>query len=95
VDPTSAKDHSVLDASQLAKEVIMLLLVGNDTTSDAIIVGIYQSVKNTSVHKQLTEELIAAFSSHEDITYDKVKKLPYLVRVVSLTRTRRNLLMCF
>jgi cytochrome P450 len=77
VDPTSAKDHSVLDASQLAEEVIMLLSAGNDTTSDAIIVGIYQSIRNTSVHKQLTEKLVNAFPSHEDITYDKVKKLPY------------------
>jgi cytochrome P450 len=83
VDPTSAKDHSILDASQLAEEVIMLLSAGNDTTSDAIIVGIYQSVRNTSVHEQLTEELIAAFPSHMDITYDKAKKLPYLVRVMT------------
>jgi hypothetical protein len=86
VDPTSAKDHSVLDASQLAEEVIMLLSAGNDTTSDAMIVGIYRTVRSTSVYKRLTEELITAFPSHVDITYDKVKKLPYLVRVINFIR---------
>jgi cytochrome P450 len=95
VDPTSAKDHSVLDASQLAEEVIMLLSAGNDTTSDAIIVGIYQSIRNLSVHRQLTEELTAAFPSHVHITYDRAKKLPYLVRTTDLTRICRTALMCF
>ncbi|KAF2638301.1 cytochrome P450 [Massarina eburnea CBS 473.64] len=82
VDPTSAKDHSVLNGSQLADEIIMLLSAGTDTTSDVIMVCIYQSIKNASVHKKLTEELAAAFPTHADITYDKARKLPYLTAVI-------------
>jgi cytochrome P450 len=82
LDPDAAKDHSVLDADQLAAEVIMLLSAGNDTTSNAMIVGIYQILKNPNVYKTLTDELLQSFpDGTEEITYDKAKKLPYLVRL--------------
>lgn len=82
VDPSSAKDHSILSASQLAEEVIMLLSAGNNTTSNAIISGIYQILKNPAVDKKLSNELITTFPTHEDeITYDKVKRLPYLISI--------------
>ncbi|KAF1956651.1 cytochrome P450 [Byssothecium circinans] len=91
VDPTSAKDHSILNASQLAEEVVMLLSAGNDTTSDAIIVGIYQIVRNGSVHKQLIHELTTAIRGlDEEITYNKVKKLPYLSAVIKETLRYSN-----
>lgn len=80
VDPSSAKDHSILNASQLAEEVIMLLSAGNDTTSNAMISGIYQILKNPAVDEKLSSEIITNFPRHEDeITYDKAKRLPYLV----------------
>jgi cytochrome P450 len=81
VDPRSAKDHSILDAGQVADEVIMLLSAGNDTTSDAMIVGIYQIVKNKRVYGALNAELKSAFPQlGQDITYSNSCRLPYLVR---------------
>jgi cytochrome P450 len=81
VNPESAKDHSTLNASQLAEEVIMLLSAGNDTTSDAMIVGVYQILRNPKIHQKLNDELSMSFPSlHDDITYEKAKKLTYLVR---------------
>lgn len=81
LDPKAAKDHSVLDADQLAAEVIMLLSAGNDTASDAMIVGIYQTLRNPTVYRKLTDELDHFFPNiREEITYDKAKRLPYLVR---------------
>ncbi|CAI6335377.1 unnamed protein product [Periconia digitata] len=90
VDPTSAKDQSVLDASQLAEEVIMLLSAGNDTTSDAIIVGIYQVLRNSSIHDKLSQELAAAFPRNREITYNNASKLPYLTAVVKETLRYSN-----
>jgi cytochrome P450 len=85
LDPNAAKDHSVLDADQLAAEVIMLLSAGNDTTSDAMIVGIYQTLRNPKVYQTLTDELNNFFPNvKEEITYDKAKRLPYLVCKVVL-----------
>lgn len=80
VDPNSAKEHKALNASQLAEEVIMLLSAGNDTVSDVIIVGIYQILRNAAIYKKLNDELAAAIPDLKaEITYDKVKTLPYLV----------------
>ena len=85
LDPASAKDHSTLNAAQLAEEVIMLLAAGNDTSSDAIIVGIYQVLRNPSICQKLNEELLAAFPDlSEEITYEKTKRLPYLVSIPGL-----------
>jgi cytochrome P450 len=81
IDPASAKDHSVLKASQLAEEAIMLLSAGNDTTSNAMIIGIYQILKHPTVYERLTTELIKAFpTAPKGISYDEARKLPYLVR---------------
>ncbi|KAK7186865.1 benzoate 4-monooxygenase cytochrome p450 [Paraphaeosphaeria sporulosa] len=83
LDPASAKDHSTLNAAQLAEEVIMLLAAGNDTASDAIIVGIYQTLRNLSICQKLNQELLAAFPDiTEEITYEKAKRLPYLTAIV-------------
>jgi cytochrome P450 len=85
LDPNAAKDHSVLDADQLAAEVIMLLSAGNDTASDAMIVGIYQTLRSPTVYWTLTDELNHFFPNvREEITYDKAKRLPCLVRRIVL-----------
>jgi cytochrome P450 len=42
VDAKLAKGHVVPTAEQLTEQVIMLLSAGNDTTSDALIIGIWQ-----------------------------------------------------
>jgi cytochrome P450 len=81
VDPASAKDHSVLNASQLAEEAIILLSAGNDTTSNAMVIGIYQVLKHPGIHERLTKELTKAFpTAPKGISYEEARKLPYLVR---------------
>jgi cytochrome P450 len=83
VDPTSAKDHSVLNDNQLSDEVIMLLSAGNDTVSAVLITGIYKILRNSEVHARLNEELLSTFPNISDeITYDKAKKMPYLSAVI-------------
>ena len=82
VDAKSAKGHVVLTAEQLTEEVIMLLSAGNDTTSDALIIGIWQICRYPEVLQLLEDELDNAFPSVQNadsITYENVRSLPYLV----------------
>jgi cytochrome P450 len=82
VDVMSAKGHVVPTAEQLTEEVIMLLSAGNDTTSDALIIGIWQICRHPKVLQLLEDELYREFPSVENtssITYENVRSLPYLV----------------
>ena len=81
MNPSSAKDHDTLYAKQLAAELIMLLSAGNDTTSDAMIVGIYQILRCPKIYKKLNDELATLPPDLEqEIDYSKTKNLVYLVR---------------
>lgn len=83
VDPNSAKDHSVLNDSQLADEVIMLLSAGNDSVSNVLIIGLYKILRHPEVYANVNEEILSAFPNiSEEVTYDKAKKLPYLSAVI-------------
>ncbi|KAF2275724.1 cytochrome P450 [Westerdykella ornata] len=83
VDPNSAKDHSVLNESQLADEVIMLLSAGNDSVSNVLIIGLYKILRHPEVYARVSEEVLSAFPTiSEEVTYDKVKRLPYLTAVI-------------
>jgi cytochrome P450 len=82
VDANSTKGHVVLTPEQLTEEIIMLLSAGNDTTSDALIIGIWQICRHSEVLQQLEDELRQTFPNvrdHDAITYDNVQNLPYLV----------------
>jgi cytochrome P450 len=82
VDAKSAKGHVVPTAEQLTEEVIMLLSAGNDTTSDALIIGIWQICRHPEVLRLLEDELNKAFPSvknTDSITYENLRSLPYLV----------------
>ena len=81
LDPTSAKDHKVPDSHSLNLEILMLLGGGNDSTSNAMIFGVYYICKYTEVQKRLEEELRAAYPiPGQPISYATVKQLPYLVK---------------
>lgn len=82
VDANSGKGHVVPTAEQLTEEIIMLLSAGNDTTSDALIIGIWQICRHPEVLQKLEDELDIAFPSvknTDDITYENVRSLPYMV----------------
>jgi cytochrome P450 len=82
LDPTSAKGHVIPTADQLTEEVIMLLSAGNDTTSDALIIGIWQICRHPEVLQLLEDELDRAFPSvinTDSMTYENARSLPYLV----------------
>jgi len=80
MDPESAKDHRVLSTAEVNDEVIMLLTAGNDTTSNSMIIGIFQICRNLAVHKRLQDELQGAFPKLDGvIDLDTTKTLPYLV----------------
>lgn len=82
VDPKSAKGHVVPTSEQLTEEIIMLLSAGNDTTSDALIIGIWLICRHPEVLERFEQELKQAFPNAENtdaITYENVRNLPYLV----------------
>ncbi|KAL6702550.1 hypothetical protein ACN47E_001547 [Coniothyrium glycines] len=88
IDPSSAKGHKVPSHEQLTEEIIMLLSAGNDTTSDALIVGIWEICRNPEVHKRLETELSDVFPSVDNtdiITLENLKDLPYLNAVIKET----------
>jgi cytochrome P450 len=66
VDVMSAKGHVVPTAEQLTEEIIMLLSAGNDTTSDALIIGIWQICRHPEVLQSLEDELYREFPSVEN-----------------------------
>lgn len=75
----------MLDRDSLNEEVLMLMGAGNDTTSNAMILGMYHICRNTQVQMRLEAELEAAYALPcQAISYTSVKQLPYLVRVLSL-----------
>jgi cytochrome P450 len=83
VDPSSAKDHSTLNDSQLADEIIMLLSAGNDTVSNVIIIGTYNILRIPDIYAKVNEEILSGFPAiAKDITYDKAKMLPFLTAVI-------------
>lgn len=84
LDPDCAKDHSILDDDQIACEMIMLLTAGTDTTSAAMIIGLYQILKNADIRNKLSSELISSFPELEKgIAYEDAKELRYLVSPVT------------
>ena len=82
VNANSAKGHVVPTPEQLTEEIIMLLSAGNDTTSDAMIIGIWEVCRHSGVLQRLESELKEAFPNVQNtdaITYENVRNLPYLV----------------
>ncbi|KAI1389022.1 cytochrome P450 [Hypoxylon trugodes] len=83
MDPNAVKGHVPPSLDELNDELVMLLIAGNDTTSTALIFGIYKICTCPVVEQRLTHELIEEFPSlNEEITYDRVRKLPYLTATI-------------
>lgn len=80
LDPDAARGHVVPSAFDLNEEAMTILTAGNDTTSNAMILGAYFICSHPQVHARLVEELQKGFPNvHGSITYDEAKELPYLV----------------
>ena len=62
--------------------MLILLGAGNDTTSNALILGLYYICRHADVQDRLRMELKEAFPNSEDVTYMKAKQLPYLVKLL-------------
>lgn len=83
LDTSTVRDHVVPSVAELNEEALMLLTAGNDTTANAMIFGLYYICRHFDVQQQLATELRAQFPGKEQkITYEGVKKLPYLVREI-------------
>ena len=84
LNPNAARGHTVPNATELNEEAMTILTAGNDTTSNAMILGAYFICSHPQVHTRVVEELENRFSNiHDSITYDETKNLPYLVRASS------------
>ncbi|ROT40789.1 cytochrome P450 [Sodiomyces alkalinus F11] len=86
MDPKAVKGHSLPTLEELSDELAMLLTAGSDTSSNAIISGIYYVCHHTNIYQTLLDELKEAFPSlGTDITYENARKLTYLQAVVKET----------
>lgn len=87
LDSSAVRDHVVPNTTELNEEALMLLTAGNDTTANAMIFGIYYICRHPEVQQELAAELRAQFPGTEQkITYEGLRKLPYLVRDPSPSR---------
>lgn len=69
----------------------MLMGAGNDTTSNAMILGMYHICRNSQVQMRLEAELEAAYDLPcQAISYASVKQLPFLVSVLSMGPTQKT-----
>ena len=84
LDPNAARGHTVPNAYDLNEEALTLLTAGNDTTSNAMILGAYFICNHPEVGNRLVEELQNTFPDPRgSITYEKAKDMPYLVCNIS------------
>ena len=82
LDPTSAKGHKVPTAKQITDEALMLLTAGNDTVSNAMILGLYEVLSAPAVKAKLVREILAANPDPDhELSYEQVRSLPYLTVV--------------
>lgn len=80
LDPASAKGYVPLCRDHLNEEILVLLGAGNDTTSNAMILGMYHICRRPEVQRRLEAELEATYPrSAQAITFASAKQLPYLV----------------
>ncbi|KAI0199505.1 cytochrome P450 [Astrocystis sublimbata] len=83
IDASAMDGSNPLNLEELNDELVMLLIAGNDTTSHALIFGIYKICSIPAVRERLTRELRDEFPSITDkITYDRARSLTYLTAVI-------------
>jgi cytochrome P450 len=83
LDSSSAKGHKVPNSLELRDEALILLTAGNDTVSNAMILGLYEVLNAPEVHDKLIQEILAASPDLDrNLTYEVVRNLPYLTAVV-------------
>lgn len=81
LNPNAAKDYIVPNAVELNEEALTLSVAGNDTTGNAIIMGIYYICRNPQIQQQLEAELHASFPNIDNgVSFADVKNLTYLVK---------------
>ena len=82
MDPASAKGYVPLCLEHLNEEILVLLGAGNDTTSNAMILGMYHICRRPKIQRRLEAELEATYpNSAHVITFASAKQLPYLVSI--------------
>ncbi|KAH7115002.1 cytochrome P450 [Dendryphion nanum] len=83
LDPTSAKGHRVPTSKELTDEALMLLTAGNDTVSNAMILGLYEVLSAPAVQAEMVSEIVAANPNlGEELGYEQVRSLSYVTAVV-------------
>lgn len=75
-----------LGVEELTAEALTQLIAGSDTTSNSSCALLFHVVKTPGVLQKLQAELDAAIPSNFDVpTYDMVKNLPYMEKVINET----------
>ncbi|KAH8651351.1 putative cytochrome P450 [Xylariales sp. PMI_506] len=70
---------------KLARNAIILLLAGSETTATTLSGATYLLLTHPRVLARLTEEVRSSFNNVEEITIASVNKLPYLLAVLNET----------
>jgi cytochrome P450 len=84
-DPAQA--YIVPTVDQIKDEAYSTLGAAADTTGNAMTVATYHTVSNKLIYEKLSAEVKAAFpDAQARLSFVELEKLPYLVRVSSITK---------
>lgn len=76
---------------RLSVEMLSILTAGTETTARALAVGFFHIIKEKSIQTKLREELKSVMPTPDSRpTWDQLKQLPYLVRIVLPVRYRHD-----
>lgn len=85
--PEKGEYGKVPSKKSLVEESINLLAAGSDTVGNTAMVGTFYILNDPVVHAKLYEELKEAWPDKDnDVRYETLEKLPYLVRLSSRPR---------
>lgn len=79
--PNPSKSFHGLAVNDVINEALLFTIGGSHTTAYTMACGIYYLIQLPRFSKTLREELEGASSLIENMDYDQLKRLPYLVSI--------------
>ncbi|GME27350.1 Cytochrome P450 [Neofusicoccum parvum] len=76
-------ESKALSEQELKSNSVLFLIAGSETTATMLSGTTYALLKNPAVMKKLCDEIRGAFESQEEITFERVNHLPYLIAVLN------------
>lgn len=76
-------ESKAISTEELKSNSALFLIAGSETTATMLSGTTYALLKNPDVLKKLCEEVRGAFKSSDEITFERVNHLPYLLAVLN------------